>query len=346
MSVTKKNFGKNENGQEVTLYTMKNKNGMVAEVTDYGAILVNLFVPDKAGNVDDIVLGFDKVDGYFGNGSFFGATIGPNANRIADACFSIDGVRYQLAVNDNQNNLHSDEKIGYHKRMWAAECGDNKVVFTLTDEETMGFPGTKQVAVTYELTDDNEVKISYEADSDKKTLINMTNHTYFNLVSHDAAPIHDHQMCILASHYTPVVAGAIPTGEIAPVEGTVFDFRKPMAVGDHVEDDIEQLKLVEGYDHNWVIDDFDGKMKKVAVVTEPTKGRTMEVYTDLPGVQFYAGNCIKPETGKGGASYGKRSGLCLETQAFPDSVNRENFPDVIYGPDRRYETTTIYKFIW
>lgn len=346
MAVTKRNFGKNEQGQEVTLYTMKNENGMVAEVTDYGAILVNLFVPDKTGNVDDIVLGFDQVDGYFGNGSFFGATIGPSANRIADACFSIDGERYQLAVNDNQNNLHSDYDMGYHKRMWAAECGDNKVTFTLTDEETMGFPGTKKVAVTYELTNDNEVKISYEADSDKKTLINMTNHTYFNLVSHDAAPIEGHQMCILASHYTPVVAGAIPTGEIAPVEGTIFDFRKPMAVGEHVNDDHEQLKLVEGYDHNWVIDEFDGKMKKVAVVTEPTKGRTMEVYTDLPGIQFYAGNCIKPEAGKGGASYGKRSGFCLETQAFPDSVNRENFPDVIYGAGRKYETTTVYKFIW
>lgn len=347
MSVMKKNFGKTKDGQEVTLFSIQNNNGMKAEVMNYGAILVNLYVPDSKGETDDIVLGFDRIEDYYVNDSFFGATVGPSANRIAKARFDIDGQTYQLAVNDNENNLHSDYELGYHKRLWTGLTGDNSVIFTLEDKDgNMGFPGNKKVQVTYTLTDENELKISYHVTSDKKTLINMTNHSYFNLAGHDAGTILHHKLQILGKAYTPVVPGAIPTGEIAPVAGTPFDFTTPAEIGARIDEDNEQLKLGQGYDHNWVLDNVDGTVRKIAEVTESTKGRTLTVYSDQPGIQFYAGNCIAPQKGKGGAFYGKRSGLALETQAFPDSVNEESFPDVIYGPDREYQTTTIYKLSW
>lgn len=347
MAVTKKDFGKTKEGKVVSLYSIQNANGVKAEVTDFGAILVNLFVPDSKGNIADVVLGYDKVEGYFTNDSFFGATVGPSANRIANATFTVDGHKCQLAVNDGVNNLHSDENLGYHKRLWQATENDNSVIFELEDADgNMGFPGNKKACVTYTLTEENELKISYHVTSDKNTLINMTNHSYFNLAGHNAGNILEHKMQILASKYTPVVAGAIPTGELAAVAGTPFDFTTPEVVGARIEADDEQLHLVQGYDHNWVVDNYDGSLRKIAEVSEPTTGRSMQVYTDLPGVQFYAGNCITPQIGKGGASYGKRSGLCLETQAFPNSVNEPAFPDVIYGPERDYDTTTVYRFVW
>ena len=347
MAVTTKNFGKTPNGQEATLYTIKNNNGVSAEVTDFGAILVRFFVPDKKGNVSDIVLGYDTIDGYFDNGSFFGATIGPSANRIDNASFTIDGTKYQLAANDNTNNLHSDDNQGYHKRVWNAQAKDNCVIFTLEDADgSMGFPGNKKVQVTYTLTDENELKLDYFVTSDKKTLINMTNHTYFNLAGHNSGNIEQHTLQLCAFHYTPIFERLIPTGDYVPVVGTPFDFRELKVIGKDIEADDIQLKYGQGYDHNWIIDGYNGIMKKAAVVEEPTTGRRMEVYTDQPGIQFYAGSCIKPVAGKEGAAYGKRSGLCLETQAFPDSVNQSHFPDVIYGPDRNYQTTTIYKLYW
>lgn len=347
MSVNKKNFGKTKDGQEVTLFSIQNKNGMKAEVMNYGAILVNLYVPDNKGETDDIVLGFDRIEDYYVNDSFFGATVGPSANRIAKASFNIDGKTYQLAVNDNENNLHSDYELGYHKRLWAGTVNDNSVIFSLEDHDgNMGFPGNKKVQVTYTLTDENELKITYHVTSDKKTLINMTNHSYFNLAGHDAGTVLHHKLQILGKAYTPVVPGAIPTGEIAPVVGTPFDFTTPTEIGARIDEDNVQLKIGQGYDHNWVLDNADGTIRKVAEVTESTKGRTLTVYSDQPGMQFYAGNCIAPQEGKGGAPYGKRSGLALETQAFPNSANEESFPDVIYGPDREYQTTTIYKLSW
>lgn len=347
MSVTVKNFGMTKDGKAVKLYSIKNKNGVIAEITDFGAILVNLLVPDASGKPADIVLGYDSVEGYYENDCFFGATIGPSANRIANAAFMIDDVKYQLAVNDGNNNLHSDSQKGYHKCLWNAIPADDSVIFTLEDtDNNMGFPGNKKIKVTYTLTSANEVKIEYCVDSDKKTLINMTNHTYFNLAGHDSGDILKHNMQIMASHYTPVVAGSIPTGEIASVAGTPFDFLKATKVGEHIDDDNEQLRLGQGYDHNWVIDNYNGKLQKIAEVSEEITGRSMQVLSDLPGVQFYAGNCITPQSGKKGASYGKRSGLCLETQAFPNSVNEPEFPDVIYGPDRTYKATTIYRFSW
>jgi aldose 1-epimerase len=257
-------------------------------------------------------------------------------------------VKYQLAVNDGTNNLHSDYDKGYPKRMWNAVVDDknNKVTFSLEDEDgSMGFPGNKKVQISYSLSEDNALKLEYYVTSDKNTLINMTNHTYFNLAGHNSGNIENHVLQINASKYTPVFERLIPTGEFVPVEGTVFDFRKPKRVGQDIEADEIQLKYGQGYDHDFVIDGYNGEIIKVAEVSEPTSGRRMEVYTNQPALQFYAGNCVKPQKGKGGASYGKRSGLCLETQAIPNSINQKGFNNVVYGPDRPYSTTTIYKFV-
>ncbi|MCI8946581.1 MAG: galactose mutarotase [Lachnospiraceae bacterium] len=342
----KRVFGTTKDGKEVFLYTLENKNGMKAEVTDFGAILVNLFVPDKNGTLQDVTLGYDQVADYEANGSFFGATIAPNANRIAGASFVIDGVTYQLDVNDGPNNLHSHFDIGGHKRVWEAEPGEGSIRFTvkLPDGE-MGFPGNKVCSITYTLTDDNALRLDYHASTDKKTILNLTNHAYFNLAGHDKGLITDHVLMLHAGHYTPVVAGAIPTGEIAPVAGTPLDFTKEKRIGDEIEADFEQLKLVSGYDHNYVIDNWNGELQLAARISEKTTGRTMEVYTDLPGIQFYAGNCIAETTGKGKTVYGKRDGFCLETDYFPNAVNEAAFPSPVYGPEKDYTSVTIYKFI-
>lgn len=345
MAVETKLFGKSKDGKDITLYTITNANGMQADVTDLGAILVNLLVPGRDGKKDDVVLGFDTAEEYYGNASFFGATIGPSANRIGGAKFTIDGTEYQVAVNDGPNNLHSDFELGYHKRLWDAEILENGVKFSLeAPDGDMGFPGNLKVSLTYTLTDDNAISLAYHGTTDRAALINMTNHSYFNLAGHDAGCIEDHMMTLHASCYTPVVPGAIPTGEIAPVAGTPMDFTSAKRVGDEIGADFEQLILTKGYDHNWVVDNADGTLREIAVVSEPTTGRVMTVLTDLPGVQFYAGNCISPCTGKGGAKYDVRSGLCLETQCYPDSINKENFPSVVYTPEREYDTVTIYKF--
>ncbi len=345
MAITTKSFGCTPNGKAPSLYSIRNRNGLTPEVTNFGAIVVNLLVPDKHGEMADVVLGYDSVDGYLTNSDFFGATIGPSANRIDNAKINIDGVTYSLTANDGTNNLHSDADSGYHKRLWNAEPKDNCVIFTLEDADgSMGFPGSKKVRVTYTVTDYNELKIEYSVTSDKPTLINMTNHTYFNLSGHASGSIENHRLYIDAFHYTPVYERLIPTGDLLPVEGTPFDFRIMKTIGEDINADDIQLKYGQGYDHNFAIDNYDGSIKKAAEVDDPASGRKMEVYTDRPGVQFYAGNCIHPHTGKAGAAYGKRSGLCLETQAFPDAVNQPHFQNVIYGPERPYNTTTIYKF--
>ena len=346
MGVSLSKFGTTKDGKEITMYTISNSKGMKACVINYGAILTNLFAPDKSGNTQDVVLGYDKLEDYFANGSFFGATIGPNANRIANASFTINGQKYQLDVNDGPNNLHSDFEKGYHKMVYAAKVNDDGVTFTTEDADgSMGFPGNKKISVTYSVSEDNELSIHYEATSDADTVINMTNHSYFNLNGHQAGSIENHTLCINASKYTPVVAGAIPTGELALVKDTVFDFTSPKKVGDDINKDIEQLTLVKGYDHNWVLDNYDGNMRKIASVKADVAEREMEVYTDLPGVQFYAGNCIAPTMGKDNTKYGPRFGLCLETQYYPNTANEPSFPGCIYGPNRKYNTTTIYKFI-
>lgn len=345
MAVTEEFFGKTKDGIQITKYNLTNQKGMRAGVINYGAILVDLFVPDQKGTVEDVVLGYDTLEPYFVNGSCFGATIGPNANRIADASFTLNGKTYQLAINDGKNNLHSDDNLGYHKRVWDAAVGENEVTFSLKDADgSMGFPGNKTVSVTYCLTEENELKLHYHAESDQDTLLNLTNHTYFNLAGHGAGSIHNHKMQILADAYTPVLPGAIPTGELAPVVGTVFDFTQAKPIGQDIEADEEQLHLTLGYDHNFVIRGYDGSLQKAAVVTEPTSGRCMTVYTDLPGVQFYAGNCIKDTEGKEGKVYRVRDGFALETQFFPDTPHEPAFPSDVFGPGKAYDSTTIYQF--
>lgn len=343
MALKKRNFG--VEGQEATLYTLENSKGMKAEVTNYGANLVNLFVPDKNGVVEDVVLGFDSVKGYMKNGSFFGATIGPSANRIGGAKFTIDGVEYHVDVNDGPNNLHSHMQNGYHKMLWEVEEGENSVTFTVRDTDGyMGFPGNKELSLTYTLDEENGLTLHYHAKSDKNTVMNPTNHSYFNLDGHKSGNIEDHIMMINASCYTPVVPGAIPTGEIATVKGTPMDFTSEKVVGKEIRENMEQLLLTQGYDHNWVVDGWDGTLKHIATTIGPKSGRKMHTYSTLPGVQFYAGNCISDEPGKDGAFYTKRSGLCLETQYYPNSINTPNFPSCVFGGDKEYDSVTVYRF--
>lgn len=338
-------FGTTQDGKEIYLYSLKNKNGMKAEVMNFGAILVNLFVPDKNGKVEDIVLGYDRLEDYYVNSANHGATIGPNANRIADASFELEGNTYQLDVNNGPNNLHSHAELGYHKKVWEVEEGENSITFSLEGPDgEMGFPGNKKVKVTYSLTEDNELYIHYHGTSDKDTIINMTNHTYFNLAGHAGGEICDHIITLHAANYTPVGAGAIPTGEIAPVAGTPMDFMTPRRIGDRIDEEFEQLKITGGYDHNWVLDGEEGVLRHIATVEEKNSGRIMKTYTDLPGVQFYAGNSMLEDTGKKGVAYNRRYGLCLETQYYPDTANRPSFPSAVFGPNREYDTTTIYKF--
>lgn len=345
--MTKELFGTAENGKEVYAFTLENANGVRARVINFGAVLVNLYVPDADGNVADVVLGFDKLEDYYGNGSFFGATIGPNANRIGNACFQIDGKTYQLDVNDGDNNLHSHKELGYHKRVWdIADVGDNSVTFSLeAPDGDMGFPGNKKVSIAYSLSEDNRLKLAYHAESDANTVINMTNHTYFNLSGHQAGSIEDHILTLHAGSYTPVVPGAIPTGDIASVKGTPMDFTSPKPIGQDIEADFEQLKLTSGYDHNYVVNGADGTLQEIAVLEDPKSGRKMKTFSTLPGVQFYAGNCITEETGKEGALYVPRTGMCLETQYYPDTINKPQFPSAVFGPGRDYDAVTVYQFI-
>lgn len=348
MGVSKTDFGVTRDGRKASLYTIINKNGMEAVVSDFGAILVKLIVPNKEGEKADVVLGFDHLEQYEENPNFFGSTVGRSANRIGGAAFQIDGVTYHLTANENENNLHSDFYHGFHKVLWNADMkdGENAVVFSYNSPDgENGFPGNLKISVTYTLKNDNSLQISYDGISDKKTIINMTNHSYFNLAGHDAGSICDEKMMIDADAFTELGQGSICTGKVIPVEGTPMDFRTARRVGDHIDDAWPQLTLAGGYDHNWVLNTEFGKVQKFAQVEDEKAGRTMEVYTDLPGVQFYAGNFIDPQTGKDGASYGKRCALCLETQYFPNSINIPSFPQPVVEAGEAYHSVTIYKFV-
>ncbi len=341
----KTTFGTSKDGREVFLYTLSNQNGITAKVTNYGANLVSLIVPDVNGNVQDVVMGYDTLPEYFVNGNFFGAVIGPNANRIGGAAFSIDGKTYQLDVNDGVNNLHSHKELGIHKRVWEVEEGENSITFSIqVPDGDMGFPGNKTMKITYALTEENELKLIYSGTTDQETVFNMTNHTYFNLDGHGAGNVADHTVTILADRYTEIVPGAIPTGNLPSVKGTPMDFTAPRKIGDAIDTDWEQLTMVGGYDHNWCLNDYTGQIRLVAEAVNSTGTRTMKVYTDLPGVQFYTANGLDSQKGKDGAVYGRRGAFCLETQFYPDTVNRPEFPSAFFGPDKEYHTTTIFKF--
>ncbi len=333
---------------ENKVFELKNSNGMRALITDRGANLMELDVPDKNGKIENVVMGFENPDDYLVNTSFFGATVGRSANRIAGAGFTIDGKEYKLPVNDGKNNLHSDFEKGFHKQHWDAvyDKDKNNVQFSYNSPDgENGFPGNLKITVTYTLTEDNGLEIHYQGISDKKTLINCTNHSYFNLSGDLSTSIHDHRLRLYASHYTPIVAGAIPTGEIASVAGTDFDFTDYHTVGERIDNDCVQLKLVGGYDHNFALDHKTGSFDKAADVICDRSGRHMEVWTDLPGIQFYAGNSISPVKGIGGITYGSRQALALETQYFPNSVNQDGFESPIFDTGVRYDTRTMYKFV-
>lgn len=338
-------FGKTRDGKDVYTYTMSNQNGIEITVMNFGAILKNIYVPDKNGVKKDIALSCDCVDTFYENLSFFGSPVGPCANRIAGAEAEIDGVTYHLDKNDGPNNLHSDIPNGINKRLWDVEAKDNSVIFTLKIKDgEMHLPGNRSFTVTYTLTEENEVKIDYYVTSDKNTIINMTNHSYFNLAGHNAGDITSHEVILNASNFTEIVAGAIPTGNILSVKGTPLDFTSRKQIAKEIDADFEQMKLVKGYDHNYVIDNYDGTLREIAQVWEPESGRTMKVFTDLPGVQLYSGNNMVKDKGKDDSWYLTRHGLCLETQYFPDSVHHDNFPSTIFGPDRPFKSTTIYQF--
>ncbi len=343
--MSKRLFGKTAKGEEVFEYTIANSKGMKAEILDFGCIVRRLLVPDGKGGTKDVVLGFDDLKSYEENPSFFGAVIAPNANRIGKATFTIDGTEYHPDVNDGPNNLHSHYSNGAHKRVWEAQENGNSVSFSIhIADMDMGFPGNKDLIVTYTVTEDNELILHYSGRSDKNTIINPTNHTYFNLSGHKSGKITGHTLQLFASKFTVVYEGAIPTGELRDVAGSVMDFTQGRLIGQNIDDDFDQLKLTKGYDHNWVIDGYDGKLRKAAVVTDKASGGEMTVLTDLPGVQFYAGNCIAHQSGKEGAEYDLRDGLCLETQFFPDAINQQGFEKPVFGPGKPYESTTVYAF--
>jgi aldose 1-epimerase len=333
---------------EIKLYTLKNKAGTTVKITNYGATVTSIITADRDGNMADIALGYHTVEGYMNavDKPYFGSIVGRYGNRIANGKFSIDGTEYELATNNGENHLHGGV-IGFDKVVWDAEIsGPNAVTFSyLAKDGEEGYPGNLQIAVTYTLTEDHELKIDYLATTDKKTVVNLTNHTYFNLKGEGEGTILDHELMINAKGFTPVDKGLIPTGKVKPVEGTPFDFTTAKAIGRDVGQQDQQLEYGLGFDHNWVLDKDGEGMTLAATVYEPTSGRFMEVFTEEPGIQFYGGNFLAGNLkGKSGKTYVYRGGFCLETQHYPDSPNQSSFPSTILEPGEAYKTSTVYKF--
>lgn len=337
-------FGTTKDGREAKLYTLTNDAGMSAAFSDYGGALVKLFVPDKEGRLLDVVLGYEDVSGYEAGGESIGVPVGRNANRIAGASFELGGVRYNLTPNQGENNLHSGNDF-YGKRYWTvAEAEDDHICFLLhSPDGDQGFPGNLDMKITCELTEDNELRFTYDAVPDQDTVINMTNHSYFNLNGHDSGDILNHRVLMDSDAFTRADVQSIPTGELVDVSGTPMDFREGRVLGTDIDSSYEAIQLGLGYDHNWGLKN-DGKFAKVAEATGDKSGIVMEVYTDLPGVQLYTGNFLSQEPGKDGAVYLRRSGVCFETQFFPDSVHHENFPSSVCKANEAYHTVTAYRF--
>ena len=343
--VEKKDFGKTADGTAVELYVLTNANGLVAKVTSYGAILTEVHAPNRDGKMEDVVLGFDDLKGYLGGHPFFGATTGRVANRIAKGKFTLDGKEYTLAVNNGPNTLHGGLK-GFDKAVWKADEVERPeaaaVKFTHTSPDgDEGFPGNLAVTVVYSLTNQNEVRIDYAATTDKPTLVNLTNHSYFNLAGPASGNVLGQEVMIAADEYTPSDETLIPTGELKSVKGTFLDFTSPMQIGAR----FDQIKSdPAGYDHNYVLR-TKGDVKQVAVrARDPKSGRVMEMYTTEPGVQLYTSNFLGKTKGKGGVEYEKHQAFCLEAQHYPDSVHHDNFPTTVLRPGKTYTQTTIYKF--
>ena len=341
-------FGKLPDGREVHQYMLTNKAGMVAQIIDYGATITSLLVPDRSGKIEDVVLGYDSPQGYMDGSTYFGAVVGRYGNRIAKGRFQLDGKEYQLAVNDGENHLHGG-KIGFNKVFWNAkvlhDTGEPVLQLQyISPDGEEGYPGTVTLKVTYTLTGKNELRIDYEGTTDKPTVLNPTQHSYFNLSGSFTNTILDHQLTIEADGITPVDKGLIPTGQIMSVSNTPFDFRNPTVIGSRINDPDQQLIWGHGYDHNWVLRSGD-KIRKAAELYEPKSGRVLTLFTDQPGLQFYTGNFLDGSAkGKNGIAYQRRTGLCLETQAFPDTPNKPQFPSATLRPGQVYRQTTIFQF--
>jgi len=350
MTIESSPWGSMPDGTTVEKFTLANGRGMEVDIVTYGGIVTAIRVPDAKGTVGDIVLGFDSFDGYLAGHPYFGALVGRYGNRIANGHFTLDGVTYDLAVNNGENHLHGGI-VGFDKAVWAAEDvrTDTTVGLRLTHvspDGDEGYPGSLAVTVTYTLTQDNGLVIDYRAEADRATVVNLTNHSYFNLSGAGNGDILGHEIMIAAERYTPVDEGLIPTGELAPVAGTPLDFRTPKAIGKDIAADNEQIVRGGGYDHNFVLAEAVQQSPELAAtVFDPASGRVMEVLTTEPGVQFYTGNFLDGTlTGKGGKAYGKRFGFCLETQHFPDSPNKPEFPSTVLRPGETYSSRTIYRF--
>ena len=340
-------FGKMPDGAAIRIYTLTNKNKLQARIADYAGVVVSLNAPDRNGRMADVVLGFDTLPEYLANPTqYFGAIIGRYGNRIGAARFTLNGVEYKLPKNNGENSLHGGGD-GFFKRVWKPRVlpdGGLELSYLSKDGEE-GYPGNLSVTVTYRLTDANELKIDYAATTDKDTVVNLTNHSYFNLKGAGSGDILGHNLMLNAERFTPVDKGLIPTGDLLGVAGTPFDFRKLTAIGARIEQNDEQLKIGAGYDHNWVLNKSGNALTLAARVEEPSSGRTLEVYTSEPGIQFYSGNFLDGSVkGKGGKVYGHRSAFCLETQHFPDSPNRPAFPSTVLKPGQRYQSATVYRF--
>lgn len=347
--IAEKIFGTLPTGETVKLYHLENKSGAYADVLDYGALLVNVCVPDRDGNMVDVVLGYEDLKGYEKNGCYFGATIGRSGNRIADGKFLIDGKEVVLVQNENGNSLHSGPD-GFEKKMWDVKEKDeseNRIIFSrISPDGEQGFPGEFKIAVQYEMTEQNEVRITYHGISDQKTVANLTNHSYFNLAGEGSGDVLDHYLTIRAKYYTPVCDSAsIPTGKNASVENTPMDFTKAKKIGQDIEAEFDQLKFTGGYDHNYVTDYYaKGNLREIATAYCEKTGIVMDVITDCPCVQFYAGNFIEHESGKNGHIYEKRDGFCLETQVEPNAVNVEEFHSPLLEAGDIYHSVTMYRF--
>ena len=338
-------FQKTIEGKKTDLYTLTNKNGVEVKITNYGGRIVSIVVPGKDGKKANVVLGFKTLEEYEKDKTFQGSLVGRFANRIGDAKFELDGKSYQLSKNDGKNTLHGGP-TGYYCRVWDAAFSSNTLTLTYTSADMEeGYPGELKSTVKYSLTEQNELNIDYTATTNKATVLNLTNHAYFNLAGEGNGDILGQEMEIFADQTTPVDSTLIPTGELAPVAGTPFDFNKAVAIGKRINDDNVQLKYGKGYDHNWVLRKKAGELSLAARVTDPTSGRVMEVLTTQPGIQFYSGNFLNGSLkGATGKAYELRSAFCLETQHFPDSPNKAAFPTSVLKPGETYHEVTIYKF--
>lgn len=351
MGIEMSSFGRDLDGNTVRLFTISNSNGLTAKITNFGAVLVSLLVPDKNGKIDDVVLGFDTLEKYFNNDvCYFGSTVGRNSNRIKNANFVLNGVTYNLDKNERgKNDLHSGFRP-YNNRLWDYSINEknNSVSFTLLSPDMdQGFPGEFNISVTYSLDNDNNLKIEYTGVSSKDTIANMTNHSYFNLSGHNSGTAINQELYINADKYVEVDDELIPTGLLKDVENTPMDFRKPTKIGLRINDNFKQFEYTGGYDHSFVVNKSNPGIEKIAVLSDKQSGRTMEVYTDSVGVQFYSGNFIENNKilGKENCSYKNRCGICLETGFLPDSMNQPSFGSPVLKAGNTYNTTTIYKFI-